>query len=72
MRKTKKCKVCRARCLDLGPDGRCCGCRIALMASMLGIHYGSMMARIYDAGVDPSTISLTGLPPVSDGRRMRR
>lgn len=71
MSNTKRCKVCHARCLNLGPDGRCCGCRMALISSVFGISYGSLMARIYDANVDPDTVTVTGLPPVADNRKMR-
>ena len=65
MHKTKRCKVCHARCLNLGPDGRCCGCRMALISSVFGISYGSLMARIYDAKADPDAVTVPGLPPVA-------
>lgn len=71
MSNTKRCKVCHARCLNLGPDGRCCGCRMTLIASVFGISYGRLMARLHEADVDPDTVTVTGLPPVADNRKMR-
>lgn len=71
MSHTKRCKVCHARCLNLGPDGRCCGCRMTLIASVLGVSYGRLMARLHEADVDPDTVTVTGLPPVADNRKMR-
>lgn len=71
MSNTKRCKVCHARCLNLGPDGRCCGCRMTLMASVFGVSYGRLMARLHEADVDPDTVTVTGLPPVADNRKMR-
>lgn len=71
MSNTKRCKVCHARCLNLGPDGRCCGCRMTLIASVFGVSYGRLMARLHEADVDPDTVTVTGLPPVADNRKMR-
>lgn len=71
MSQTKRCKVCHARCLNLGPDGRCCGCRMTLIASVFGVSYGRLMARLHEADVDPDTVTVTGLPPVADNRKMR-
>lgn len=44
---------------------------MALISSVFGISYGSLMARIYDANVDPDTVTVPGLPPVADNRKMR-
>lgn len=71
MSNTKRCKVCHARCLNLGPDDRCCGCRMTLIASVFGVSYGRLMARLHEADVDPDTVTVTGLPPVADNRKMR-
>lgn len=71
MSNTKRCKVCHARCLNLGPDGRCCGCRMTLIASVFGVSYGRLMARLHETDVDPDTVTVTGLPPVADNRKMR-
>lgn len=45
------CRICHARGLNLGPDGRCCGCRMAFMATRHGLHYGAFMGLLYERGV---------------------
>ena len=52
MARRSRCKVCHARGAEIGKDGRCCGCRMALWATQRGMMYGSLMGRLYQAGVE--------------------
>lgn len=72
MAKKTKCKVCHALGAEIGTDGRCCGCRMALWATRQGLRYGTLMGRLYEAQTDPTQLELPDLPPVADIRRHRR
>lgn len=69
MARKTKCKVCLARGAEIGPDGRCCGCRMAFLATRRGLQYGTLMAQLYAADVDPELVTAPELPPVRDKRR---
>lgn len=69
--KKPHCKVCLARGVNLGPDGRCLGCRMALLAASRGIHYGQLMGWVYEAGFRAEDLNTSFLPPV-ENRRHRR
>lgn len=69
MARRSRCKVCHARGAEIGKDGRCCGCRMALWATQRGMMYGSLMGRLYQAGIDPETLEVPDLPPVRDMRK---
>lgn len=56
------CKICHARGLNLGPDGRCCGCRMAFVATRYGLHYGAFMGLLYERGVPAETLFPEDLP----------
>ena len=57
---------------EIGPDGRCCGCRMAFLATRRGMMYGSLMGQLYQAGIDPETLEVPDLPPVRDIRKRWR
>lgn len=42
---------------------------MALWATQRGMMYGSLMGRLYQAGVDPETLEVPDLPPVRDVRK---
>lgn len=44
----KHCKVCHARGVNFGPDGRCLGCRVVLAAQAAGVHYGAFVASYHE------------------------
>lgn len=69
MARRTRCKVCHARGAEIGPDGRCCGCRMALWATERGIRYGSLMGRLHAEGIDPETVEVPDLPPIRDIRK---
>ena len=66
MARRSKCKVCHARGAEIGKDGRCCGCRMALWATQRGMMCSALIGRLYQAGVDPETLEVPDLPPVRD------
>lgn len=72
MGKKVHCKICLARGANIGTDGRCCGCRMALWATEQGIRYGALMARLHEQKADVENMEVPGLPPVRDNRRHRR
>lgn len=72
MGKKVHCKSCHALGANIGKDGRCCGCRMALWATAQGVRYGDLMARLHDQHVDIESLEVPGLPPVRDNRRHRR
>lgn len=72
MARRSRCKVCHARGAEIGKDGRCCGCRMALWATQRGIMYGSLMGQLYQAGIAPETLEVPDLPPVRDIRKRWR
>lgn len=63
------CKVCHVRGAEIGPDGRCCGCRMALWATRQGLRYGDLMGRLRETGQNPETVDVPDLPPVHDRRK---
>lgn len=71
MAKKNQCKVCHARGANIGADGRCCGCRMALLASCKGIRYGDLMGMLYERGVDAEDVIVLNLPPVQNNRLHR-
>ena len=72
MAKETRCKVCYALGGEIGKDGRCCGCRMALWATAQRTRYGDLMARLRDQHADIENLEVPGLPPVRDNRRHRR
>lgn len=66
------CKICHAQAANIGPDGRCCGCRMALWATEQGLRYGALMARLHEQEADIENMEVPGLPPVRDNRRHQR
>lgn len=72
MAKKTRCKVCHALGAEIGEDGRCCGCRMALWATRQGLRYGTLMGRLYETQTDPTQVQVSDLPPVMDNRRRRR
>lgn len=69
MARRSKCKVCHARGAEIGKDGRCCGCRMAFLATRRGLRYGALMGQLYAAGIDPELVDTSELSPVRDKRR---
>lgn len=72
MAKKERCKTCHARGANIGADGRCCGCRMALWATEQGLRYGALMARLHEQKADIENMEVPGLPPVRDNRRHLR
>ena len=72
MARKTKCKVCLARGAEIGPDGRCCGCRLSLLASRQGMSYGALVAMLHDGGVRLEGLNCDYLPPVTDNRPHNR
>lgn len=67
-----RCKVCHCVGANIGPDHRCCGCRMAYWATLQGLRYGNLMAQLHAEGIDPEDLSPPDLPPVRDTRRHYR
>ena len=72
MAKKTGCKVCCALGTEIGDDGRCCGCRMALWATRQGLRYGALMGRLREAGTDVENMTVPDLPPAADCWKRRR